>query len=371
MRKYTFIVTTLLAIAIYTAGCSKKHEAGKAVIAPATVIKGVTLETVKSVAIPELMEVVGSVRSRTVALVSPRIPGSISVLRVREGDRVNKGQLLAQLDAQENQATAAVATAGIEEARRGLDEAISRRKLVDSTFDRYKILFNEQAISRQEFDTKQTEKDLAAQEVARGESRLKQAQEGARASTTISDYTRILAPISGIVASKQVDLGATVFPGQPLMTIEDDGNYQLELFIPESMANKVKPGSTLQVTLDAIGSSFTAQISEIVPAADPVSRTFVGKIALTQKGLKSGMFGRGSISLGTSVNGLTVPKKAVVDRGALTLVWTVDKENIAHMRIVKVGRQSGERVEILSGLSDGDRVAVTAVEKIIEASKVE
>jgi RND family efflux transporter MFP subunit len=370
MRNYRLFVTILLTAAV-AAGCSKKHEEAKAENAPVAVVKGLSLETVKSAAVPELLDVVGSVRARTSAIISTRIPGTVSVLRVREGDRVKKGQLLAQLDAQENQATAAVATAGIDEARRGLDEALTRKKLADTTFDRYQNLLKEQAVSRQEFDVRQSEKEMAVQGVARAEARLKQAQEGARASSTMSDYTKIIAPISGVVASKQADLGATVFPGQPLMTIEDDGSYQLELALPENVATRVKPGSKLQVTLDAIGSTFAARIAEIVPTADPGSRTFMAKIALNQKGLKSGMFGRGSIALGTTVNGITVPKNAVVDRGAMTSVWTVDKESKARMRIVKLGRETGERVEVLSGLSDGDRVVVSGAEKVTEAAKVE
>lgn len=371
MKNYILPAAIVLTVAFSASGCSKKHEAGKAEIAPAAVVKGVSLEVVRLAAVPELLEVVGSVRARTSAVVSTRIPGSISVLRVREGDRVRKGQLLAQLEARENQATAAVATAAVDEARRGLDEAVSRKKLADTTFDRYNNLLKEQAVSRQEFDVKQSEKEVAASGVARAESRLKQAQEGAKAATVVSDYTRIIAPISGIIASKQADLGATVFPGQPLMTIEDDGSYQLELALPENAANRVKPGSPLQVTLDAIGSTFTARIAEIVPTADPASRTFVAKIALNQKGLKSGMFGRGAVSLGTTTTGITVPKKAVREHGALTSVWTLDKGNSARMRIVKVGRQSGERLEILSGLSDGDRIVVTGAEKVTEGSRVE
>jgi RND family efflux transporter MFP subunit len=371
MRNSVLLVTSLLSVALVAAGCSKNHEAAKTENAPAVVVKGATLENVRNVAIPELLDVVGTVRARTSAVVSTRIPGTVSVLRVREGDRVKKGQLLAQLDAQENQATAAVATSAVDEARRGLDEALSRKKLADSTFDRYQNLFKEQAVSRQEFDVRQTEKDMAAQAAARAESRLKQAEAGAKASTTMSDYTRIIAPISGVVASKQADLGATVFPGQPLMTIEDDGSYQLELAIPENVAAKVKPGTSLQVTLDSMGGAFAARIAEIVPTADPASRTFIAKITLSQKGLKSGMFGRGALSLGTSINGITILKSAVVERGALSSVWALDKENVAHLRIVKVGRQSGERIEILSGLSDGDRVVITGVEKVTEGAKVE
>jgi RND family efflux transporter MFP subunit len=354
-----------------TAACSKQHEAHKSSITPLTIIKGLPMETVKTAAVPEILDVVGTVRARSSAVVSTRIPGSISVLKVREGDRVRKGQILAQLDAQENQANAAVATAVIEETRRAVEEAMSLRKLADSTFERYQNLFKEQIISRQEFDAKQTEKEMAAQAVARAESRFMQAQAAAKASTTMSDYTNITAPISGIIASKQADLGATVFPGQPFMTIEDDTSYQLELALPENIATKVKPGTSLQIKLDALAGSFAAKIAEIVPTSDPASRTFVAKIVLNQKGLKSGMFGRGEINLGTSVNGITVPKKAIVEHGAMTSVWSVDKENIARMRIVKAGRNTGDRVEILSGLSDGDRIVAASVEKVSEGAKVE
>ena len=371
MSNYAVLTAVVLAAAFIASGCSKKREAGNTEAVPAISVKGTTLEIVRNVAVPDILDVIGTVRARTSAVVSTRIPGSIGMLLVREGDHVKKGQLLAQLDAQENQATAAAAAAGIDESRRGVDEALARKRLADSTFERFRSLLAEQAVTRQEFDVRQSEKDLAAQGVFRAESRLRQALEGAKAAAKMADYTRIFAPISGIIARKQADLGATVFPGQPLMTIEDDGNYQLELALPENAATVVKPGLPLQVTLDAIGITVAARIAEVVPAADPVSRTFTAKVVLNQKGLKSGMFGRGTIALGSSANSITLPKKAVVERGALTIVWTVDKESRVRMRIVKTGRLTGERIEILAGLSDGDRVVVSGIEKVSEAVKVE
>jgi len=353
-------------------GCGGKHEdSGKNDAVTPRVVKGVLFETIATTVMHESIEVVGTVRARTSALVSTRIPGTISVLKEREGDRVRKGQLLAQLDAEENQATAAVAVAGIEEARRGLDEALSRKKLSESTFDRYQKLFNEQAITRQEFEIKQTERELAIQGVARAEARLKQSREGSKAASAMADYTKIIAPISGIITSKQSDLGATVFPGQPVMTIEDEGSYQLDLAIPEMLAVKVKPGTPVQITLDALNISLATRISEIVPSADPASRTFIAKVGLNQRGLKSGMFGRGAISLESTIKGMMVPRKSIVDRGALTSVWVVDKDSIAHMRLVKAGKVSGDKVEILSGLTDGERVVSSGAEKVSEGSRVE
>ena len=353
-------------------GCGGTHDRSekKLITAPASV-KGALLETVTTTSLPELLEVVGTVHARTSAVVSTRVPGTIIVLKVREGDRVRKGQLLAQLDAQENQATAAGATAGIDEARRGLDEAQARKKMAETTFERYQKLFNEQAISRQEFDFKQTERDVAVQGVAKSEARLKQSQEGSRAASTMAGYSRIIAPIAGIISSKQANLGATVFPSQPLMTIEDEGNYQLELAIPESMSSKLKPGAELQVAIDGVGSPFAARIAELVPTADPGSRTFIAKINLSQKGLKSGLFGRGVISLGSTVKGMQLHKQAIVERGSLTSVWVVGSDNTARMRLVKVGKSSGEMVEILSGLSDGERVVVGGMGKMSEGATVE
>lgn len=366
------VYAVVAAVPVLLAGCGeKKHSPQTGTAAVTAVVKGTTTETVTSAKIPETIEVMGTVRARTSAVVSARIPGTINVLRVREGERVKKGQVLLQLDAQENQANAAAAYAGIDEAQRGLDEMLSRKKLADTTFERYQKLFNEQAISRHEFDVKQSERDLAQQGVARAEARLRQAREGSRAATAVSDYTRIVAPISGIITSRQADLGATVFPAQPLMTIEDEGSYQLELAIPESLAATVTKGAPVQVSLDSVGQSFTAQIMELVPAADPGSRTFTAKINLNQKGLKSGLFGRGLISLGSSVNALLVSRKAIVERGALTSLWVVDKDAIARMRLVKTGKIQGDKIEILSGLTDGERVLVGGIEKITEGVRVE
>jgi len=371
MRPFIYRLAAGSAMTVALTGCPEKgHEAGTRQVVPAAVVTGITIETVKSGNLPETQEIVGTVRARTSAVVSTRIPGTVSILRVREGDRVRKGQLLLQLNALENQATAAGASAGSDEAQRGLEEALSRRQLADATFARYQKLFNEQAVSRQEFEVKQTERDLATQGVARAEARLRQAQAGARAAGTMADYTRITAPISGIITSMQADLGATVFPAQPLMTIEDEGSYQLELAIPESMSASVRPGTPVQVTLDAAGSSFAAKIVEIVPSADPASRTFSAKINLGRKGLRSGMFGRGAIALGKTVTSMLVAKTSVIDRGALTSVWVVDKDSIARMRLVKIGKSVGDRVEILSGLSDGERVVVSGSEKINEGVKV-
>lgn len=365
---YLLIVTALAGLA----GCGGKNNAtGQKGAAPVVPVFGVLIETVRSAALPETSEVTGTVKARVSAVISSRVAGTVSAMRVREGERVKKGFVLAQLDAQENQAAAAAAAAACVDAQHGLEEAHSRKKLADTTFERYQKLFNEQAVTRQEFDVKQAERDLASAGVLRAGARLTQLRESSRAAAATAGYTRIVAPLAGIVRSKSADIGSTVFPSQPLMTIEDEGSYQLELAIPESMMGTVKVGTAVLVTIDAAGSTFAAKIAEIIPAADPGSRTFTAKINTAQKGLGSGMFGRAVLTLGSSVTSLMVKKKAIVEHGALTSVWTIGSDNIARLRLVRVGKTTGERVEILSGLSDGERVVIGGVERVSEGVRVE
>lgn len=369
-RKIGFAMWLVGMLAV--AGCGGKSGEEHRSAAPQTaIVKGALVETVKTELQPESVELSGTVRARTTAMVAARIPGTVVMLQVREGDRVRKGQLLARLEAGESLAQAAAAVSVVDEARRALEEAQTRKKLADTTAERFSKLFNEQAVSRQEFDVKQAERELAVQGVARAEARLRQAQEGSKAAGTVADHTRITAPISGVVVLKQIDLGATVFPAQPLMTIEDEGSYQLELAVPESMTAKVKSGQAVQVSLDTVNQVVAARISEVVPAADSASRTFTARVNLHGKGLRSGLFGRVNLATGNEYKGILINRRAVVERGAMTSVWVVDKDKAARMRLVKLGKTSGGRVEILSGLTDGEQVVVSGIERISEGSTVQ
>ena len=184
---------------------------------------------------------VGTVKARNAAMLAARIPGAVTAVYAREGDRVAKGKLLVVLEATETAAGAAGAKAGVVEAERGLEEARARERLADVTFERYRKLFAEQAVTRQEFDGRQTEKEVAVQGVAQAEARLAQAREGSRAAGTLAGYTRVIAPISGIVTAKTVDVGMTVFPGAQLLTVEEMEFVWILLLPPPAMAELIAP----------------------------------------------------------------------------------------------------------------------------------
>jgi multidrug efflux system membrane fusion protein len=363
-------ICLLAAVALALAsGCGKKGKEGTPRENPPA-ITGVTLQTIREEAIPDQLEAVGTVRARNFAVIVARIPGTVTSILVKEGERVSKGKLLLTVEAAESTAGAAGAQAGVEEALGGVDEARTRKTLADATFGRYQKLFREQAVTRQEFDGREMERDVAAQGLARAEARLAQAREGSKAATAVAGYTRVTSPRAGIVTSKSIDPGMTVFPGMPLLTIEEEGGYRLEVAVPESLLGKVRSGDAVQVAIDGISGNLAGKVAEVVPTVDPASRTFIIKVETGAKGLRSGIFGRAYFPVGTR-HGLLVPKSAVVERGALTMVWVVGEDNIARMRLVKVGKAASDHVELLAGLSTGERVVVGGVEKVVDGGRIE
>lgn len=363
MRNYRGAIITLLIASTF--GCGKKSEP-VAQSAPA-VVQGATVAAVAAETIPETQEAVGTVKARNSAVISARIAGSVSGVYAKEGDRVAKGKLLAAIEAAESGAAAAGAASGVEEAARALEEARSRKKLADTTFGRYQRLFKEQAVTRQEFEVRQSEQEVAVQGVAMAEARLNQARHGSKAAGTIAGYGKVTSPISGVVLAKQVEAGQTVFPGVPLFTIEGNDGFRLEVAAPEGLLGRVKPGDQVGIALE--GAPLTGRVSEIVPMVDPASRTFIVKIDLPSGALRSGTYGKALFRVG-SRQGIAVPASAIVERGALTSVWVVSSDGTARLRLVKLGSALGNRVEILSGLNGGERVVTAGTEKVTDGAKV-
>ena len=357
------VIALLIASAL---GCGKKDGEPAAQSKPVAV-QGASVAAVALEAIPEVQEAVGSVKARNLAIVSARIAGSVSGVYVKEGERVARGKLLAVIEAVEGGAAAAGAAAGAEEAARGVEEARARQKLADATLARYRKLFNEKAVTPQEFEGRQMEQEVAVQGVARAEARLSQARQGAKGAGTIAGYGKVTAPISGLVVTKQVEPGQTVFPGTPLVTIEGEDGFRLEVAAGEALLGKVKQGDLIGIAVP--GAPLTGRVSEIVPMVDPVSRTFTVKVDLPAKGLRSGIYGKALFRVG-SRQGIAVPAIAVVERGALTSVWVVSPEGIARLRLVKLGAILGSRVEVLSGLSAGEQIVTAGVEKVTDGAKV-
>ena len=315
-----------------------------------------------------MYEATGTVRARAVATISAKWMGHVREVKAQAGDRVRTGQLLVTLDARDLDVAAARAKAGREEAAGGVPEAESavaaadaNLQLAQATFRRMSDLYAKQSISNQEFDeasarlkAAQAAHAMAKAKRAQLDSRIAAAEQEVRAAEVARSYAEVMAPFSGVVTARTVEPGTLAAPGTPLLTIEGEG-YRLEASVEESQA--VRVGQSVSVTLDGIARTIAARVSEISPSVDAASRAYIAKIDLpADTGIRSGMFGRAAFERGTR-SVLTVPAAAVVTRGQLQSVSVVEG-GAARSRIVTLGARRQDAVEVLSGLTAGEKIEV-------------
>jgi hypothetical protein len=158
-------------------------------------------------------------------------------------------------------------------------------------------------------------------------------------------------------------------PGSPLLTLEDPATYRLEVRLDETRAAHVDLGANAAVRLDDRDGSTTGRVVEIA-RVDPMSHTFLVKVDLPA-GLtvRSGQFGRATFT-GPSRRTLTIPASAVVRRGQLTFVFVVDVDAHTHLQPVSIGPVAGDRVEVLAGLRQIDRVVTSPDPSLADGSAV-
>lgn len=381
--KQIIVAFSLSLLAFGAAACEKKQEAASE---QPVIVKGVQIENVQTSSVNDFYEAVGTVRSQTSTVLSAKIVGTITSMRVREGDRVRAGQLLLEIENRDARTQIEKAQAGLREAQTAIVEveksiraaesakaaAEANRNLAAATFKRYQALLERKSVSPQEFDEVQARYQVAEAEVERADrmlqsvqarrdqvtARVDQAKAEVAGAEVYAGYARITAPINGVVTAKQTDVGSLAAPGTPLLTIEDGSNYRLEAAVEESKVREVRLQAPAQVTIDALGNeTLSGRVVEIVPAADPASRSYTVKIDLpANQYLRSGLFGKARFISGERQI-ITVPQKALVQRGQLTGVYLVDAQGRAQMRLITTGKSYGERIEVLSGLSEGDRLA--------------
>ena len=185
-------------------------------------------------------------------------------------------------------------------------------------------------------------------------------------------YARITSPINGVVTARQTEIGSTATPGAPLLTVEDNSRYRLEAAVEESLVGRIRLKDKARVRVDALGQGdLEGVVAEIVPAADPASRSYTVKKDLpAQQALRSGLYGVARFITGRKQS-ITIPQKAVAQRGQLTAVYVVDEKGVAHLRLIKTGKSYGDRVEVLSGLSEGERIVVDGVANVSDGSRAQ
>jgi membrane fusion protein, multidrug efflux system len=385
---------------VLTAACGREAiEAPRAAAATAPVARGVRVAPAVVETVREGLEAVGTVRSKTQTLIASKVQGYVREVRIREGDIVEPGGVLVLVDDRELVSRSERAQAALAESRMARDEVVELReeaeaalrsaeadhRYAEATATRYRQLLDKELISVHEYEGTDARRKSAAAAVGQAKARIlgltarerqaRQRIEQARAeldSATIAlGDTRIAAPATGVVVERRVEPGNLAVPGQTLLTLDDPRHYRLEAEVGESAIGRVHPGQSAPVVVDAIGRTLEGRVAEMIPTADPASRSMTVKLDLPPvAGLRSGMFGRARFVAGER-NALLVPAGALVERGQLTGVYVVDAQSVARLRLVTAGQRRGDRVEILSGLNPGEGVVIEGVDRVTDGGRVE
>ncbi len=351
------------------AGCGGEEPAP--IRAPETV-SGLAVLTVQPQPMPDTLEAVGTVRAAQTSQLSAQLMGTITDIRVSEGSRVRRGEVLIVLDDAQPRAGLDRARAALSATEKEIAAAEADLNLTTATLRRYQDLYQKKSVSSQEFDEVE-----ARQRAAEARHQMAAAgREQARASLAQSEsqfgYSRIRAPFDGVVTEKLVDVGTLAAPGLPLLVVEDTARFRLEASVDESDIRYVAPGQSVPVVIDSLGDEvLTGPVAQVVPAADVASRSFLVKVELpVNAALRSGLFGRALFTRGER-RGLRLPATAVVQRGQLDAVYVLDAENIARLRYITLGKRAADQVEVLSGLEAGERVVGNPGQQELAGKRVE
>jgi len=240
------------------------------------------------------------------------------------------------------------------------------------------VLLAEKVVTPQEYDEVEMkrivavkEHERALQKAAQMDAKVTQAKGQARAARIVLAYAKVIAPFAGVVVEKRADAGSMAVPGVPLFLLEDPRRHRIEASVPETYLPLLKVGSPVRIVLDSEpGESFPAAVTEVVPTVDPNSRTFTVKADLPAGKARTGQSGRLRFAAGTGMV-LAVPKRAITRVGGNEGVFFVGDDNVARLSPVTLGAEFDDRVEVLSGIEDGARVALSPIDKLSDGARVE
>lgn len=326
---------------VVLAGVFKPKVASEFTAFKRAIPAGATVVEVRELKRPRFETAIGTIKPIYETTVSSRLLARVLEVKATAGQHVAEGDVLVRLDDADLRAR-------LEQAEAAIRLADAKREQASTEFERGKKLRQTNVISQGEFDaltaalrTAQAEFDRAGQSV--------------REAKVLLEFATIRAPLAGRVIDKRVDVGDTISPGQPLVTLYDPNRMQMIASVRESLATQLEVGQKLPASLESLGIECEATVSEIVPEAQAASRTFNVKVTgPCPPGVYSGMFGRLHLPLEDETI-VVVAAGAIRRVGQLAMVDVVEGD-AAVRRVVQLGRTLDADVEVLAGLRPGERV---------------
>ena len=365
-------ISALALLMLYMAGVFVPDKIGPGKI-PAEKWTWTPKATAKAVreTVTDFYEAPGTVRPKQETRIESRVQGRIVEVLVRPGDVVKAGDRLVVLDSRELQTrlerakqSVLSARARRDQAAQGIHYAEAAFKKAEAAYGRVKTYFKSEAATKQqleeaEADFQQARAGLsqAREGLKEGNAGVRQAEKGVDEARIVQEYTEIRSDANGQVVKRLAEPGDMAFPGKPLLVLQTRGALRLEAMVPESFIHRIKMGEILEVMIKAVKQSLSGSVSEIVPSADPATRSFLVKVDLPEtQGLYPGMFGRLLVPVG-EISVVWIPENGLERVGQLEMVRVKSGEDW-HRIYVTTGRVFDSRVEVLSGLNGGETVAL-------------
>jgi RND family efflux transporter MFP subunit len=395
MLKRSFLILAAglaLPPAIGLVACNSTSKGSEAT---ATEIPAASVAAVQRGSITHTLVLAGQFQPYQIVDVHPKVSGFIQHISVDIGDKVRAGQTIAVLEVPELQAeldgsVAQVARSKDEIVRAQHDVARAEAEYSALNADNERMQAAAKAqpglIAQQELDDTQSKALSASAQVDAAKAALSAARGASQVAiadrervSAIQDYTKVIAPLDGVVTWRYADTGALIQSGRdsndqalPIVKISESGLLRLRMPVPEDAVKFVKVGDEMQIRVDALNRSFTGKVVRFTRNVNFETRTMETEVDVPNKDLSidPGMYANVQFPLGHVENVLTIPVEALVLRGNKQVVSVLDSGNHIHEQAVQVGLQGSRLAEIKSGLSTGDRVVLGGQEKYQEGELV-
>lgn len=343
--KYLFLSATLLALAFMNYSCSSESQSKNVGDEDSTAAIPVEMAAAQRGSISAYYSTTATLEAEEEAMVVAKVRGIIKKLNVEEGDFVQSGEVMAQLEDEQLEIEAARAKATMDR--------------LYNDYQRNQELYNKQLISAEQFENSkfEYESQKAAYELAN--LNLK--------------YTQIKAPISGVISQRMIKAGNMVNSDQEVFKITDFDPLLAVLHVPEHEMNKLRVDQTALIQVDAIqGELFSGKVLRISPVVNPETGTFKVTVAIDDESrqLKPGMFGRVRIVYDTRDNALMIPKEAVMNEDGNNSVYVLN-DKMVFRRTIQTGYVNGSNIEVIEGLKEGDSVVTIGQSSLQDSSLVQ
>ena len=305
---------------------------------------------------------------------APRVNGRIESINVRLGDRVTKGQLIAKMENFDVREQVKQAEASLELARATARQREFDMKASLTTFERQKNLYDRQLQTKQTLEDAEARYNASVAQVDVAKAQVMQTQARLDELKVTLTNTSIISPSDGFIGKRNLDPGAFAGANTAVVSVVDITSVRMVANLVEKDFRRVAPGIAAEVTTDVFpGEKFSGKVSRVAPVFDSATRTATMEIEVPNPGfrLKPGMYARVQLTVDRRPDALTVPRAAVVDLEGKRGVYLIDDGNVAKFSPVRTGLQDAERVEILEGLNDGQRVITTGAMALRNGDKVQ